>query len=88
MTLFAILTLIYLLVVAVAYRRRVRGGTQLFIIVTLLVSMLAMFPPALLFLHTRPDVFTISAFGASIILPGLMWFAAFAAACLSGSAKQ
>jgi hypothetical protein len=80
---FGALLLLYLLPVLVGYRANIGGRAQLFIIVCLLVSAIAMFPPALVLLSTPATVFTLAAAGASIIFPSLLWFAAFAAACLT-----
>lgn len=80
---FAVLVPIYLAPVAVAWNAHMTGRAQCFIIGSLFVSMLAMFPPMLVFLDTPADRFTIAAAGSSIIFPAFLWFAAFAAACLA-----
>jgi hypothetical protein len=80
---FGFLLLLYLLPVVVGYVARVAGRAQLFIVVCLIVSGIAMFPPTLVLLSTKMTVFSVAAAGVSLIFPSLLWFCAFAAACLA-----
>lgn len=82
LTTFAVLLVLYLLPIFAAVRGGIGGRAQLFIVVTLFVSALSMFPVIVVLLSVPASVFSITAAGAGAILPTALWFAAFAAGCL------